>query len=514
MTPAATHPGRPHGPDGPHVVVVGGGLAGLAAALECADRGARVTILERRNRLGGLTWSFRHADRWVDNGQHVFLRCCDEYLGFLGRIGARGEVELPGRLDIPVVAPATRPGQPPRLGWLRRNDLPAPLHLAGSLLRYPHLPVSARLSAARAMLGLRRLDPGRDNLDGQTFASWLSRHGQTPETMSRLWDLITVPTVNLPAAEASLAMAAKVFQTGLLHESDAADIGWSRVPLGRLHGERAAAALDRAGVEVRLGVRVQAIEGTGTGSGPASGRAPRFSVMADGGQTDADAVIAAVPHDVAGSLLPPGTVAHQDRLQELGASPIVDVHLVFDRRVTDWPLMAGLGSPPLWVFDRTLSSEMTHEGDRQQYLAVSISAADEFIGRHPDELVQMVRAQLDRLLPGAARARLVDSLVTKERNATFRARPGTAALRPGAATTRPGLALAGAWTDTGWPATMEGAVRSGRAAANAVLAGSAGSAGSAVLAGSVAATGTTGTTGRDGRTSTTMPQPTDTEEVA
>ena len=131
---------------GRQVVVIGGGLAGLSAALECADRGAHVTLLERRNRLGGLTWSFRHSGRWVDNGQHVFLRCCHEYLAFLDRIGAGSEVELPDRLDIPVVAPAARPGGAPRLGRLRRSDLPAPLHLLGSLLRFPHLGVADRLA--------------------------------------------------------------------------------------------------------------------------------------------------------------------------------------------------------------------------------------------------------------------------------------------------------------------------------------------------------------------------------
>src|ERR1700722_18141959 len=143
---------------GRHVGVIGGGLAGLAAALECSDRGARVTLLERRNRLGGLTWSFPHAGHWVDNGQHVFLRCCHEYLSFLDRIGAASEVELPERLDIPVVAPAGENGGPPRRARLRRSDLPAPLHLLGSLLRYPHLPWPARLGLGRAVVALRRLD--------------------------------------------------------------------------------------------------------------------------------------------------------------------------------------------------------------------------------------------------------------------------------------------------------------------------------------------------------------------
>jgi squalene-associated FAD-dependent desaturase len=452
---------------GPHLVVIGGGLAGLAAALEGADRGARVTLLERRNRLGGLTWSFRHAGHWVDNGQHVFLRCCDEYLGFLDRIGAASDVELPDRLDIPVVAPATRPGGPPRLGRLRRSDLPAPLHLAGSLLRFPHLTVTARLGLGRAVLALRRLDLTDRALDEESFGAWLARHGQSPATVAALWDLITIPTVNLPAAEASLAMAAKVFQTGLLTDTRAGDIGWSRVPLGDLHGRRAAAALEKAGVQVHLEAAVHGVEPGADGAGS-------FTVHTGDGTFAADAVIMAVPHDVAGRLLPAGSVPNQARLGELGMSAILDVHLVFDRPVTRWPLLAGLDSPVQWVFDRTTSSGLSteaapHQGQQgQQYVAVSVSAADELLGRRPDDLAAWIATELARLLPEAAGARVLDALVTKERHATFRAVPGTAALRPPPGTARPGLAVAGAWTDTGWPATMEGAVRSGRAAAGAV----------------------------------------------
>jgi uncharacterized protein with NAD-binding domain and iron-sulfur cluster len=159
-------------------------------------------------------------------------------------------------------------------------------------------------------------------------------------------------------------------------------------------------------------------------------------------------------------------VPGSERWAELGSSAIVDVHLVFDRPVTGWELMAACGSPVQWVFDRTEASGMP-AGGGAQYLAVSLSAADEIMGRRPDELIDAAAAELRRLLPGARSARVVDALVTKERQATFRAGPGSAVLRPAASSGRPGLALAGAWTSTGWPATMEGAVRSGWAAADA-----------------------------------------------
>ncbi len=232
---------------GPTVVVVGGGLAGLSAALESADAGARVTLLERRHRLGGLTWSFEHRGRMVDNGQHVFLRCCEAYLGFLERIGAADDVELQDRLDVTALD-AGGPGGEPSRGRLHRNDLPAPLQLGWSLLRYRHLTPVERLRLGRAVLPLRRADLRDPALDQETFAGWLRRHGQSDHAIANLWDLICVATVNLPSSEASAAVAAMVFQVGLLTDPRAADIGWSRVPLGELHGRRAGEALAAAGV--------------------------------------------------------------------------------------------------------------------------------------------------------------------------------------------------------------------------------------------------------------------------
>ena len=455
---------------GPHVLVVGGGLAGISAALECADAGARVTLVERRTGLGGMTRSFRHGDMWLDNGQHVFLRCCTGYVSFLHRIGAAGDVELQDRLDIPVVAPAEVPGRRPVIGRLRRSGWPVPLHLASSLSRYPHLSVADRLRLGPAVIGLQRLKLGDPALDSVTFASWLRAHGQTDHAIGRLWDLITVPTVNLPAEKASLAMAAMVFKTGLLSDPSAADIGWSRVPLGRLHGERSSAALASAGVEVRTGERVRRVTPR-----PAGG----FDVAGDGWADSVAGVVIAVPHDEACTLLPPGSVDAQERLGDLGTSAIVDVHLLLDRQVADWPIMSAVGSTVQWVFDRTRSSGA---GDGQ-LLAVSLSAADDLLPHHPDEIVSDVKAELARLLPSFSRARVVDSIVTKERHATFAAVPGTAALRPGPAAALPGLAVAGAWTDTGWPATMEGAVRSGAVAARACLAGAGGNRRSLIGAG-------------------------------
>ncbi len=486
-------------PARPRFVVVGGGLAGISAALACADAGADVTLFEKRSRLGGLTWSFSHDGLVMDNGQHVFLRCCTAYLDFLHRIGSDGDVELQRRLDVTILRPAqkssgpagdptppagdptrpegdpTRPEGDPTRAVLRRDPLPAPLHLGRSLLRYGLLPVSARLSLGRAALPLSRLDLNDPALDQQTFASWLAQHGQSDAAVSALWDLICLPTVNLPATEASLSMAAKVFQTGLLTDAGAGDIGWSRVPLGVLHGERATAALRQSGVKVRLGEPVLSIrpnvatraDGAGDLGSWRSAWPPgqRFEVRTAGGSTAADGVVVALPHYCTEDVLPDGVLADGVRPSKLNSSPIVNVHVHFDRRVTDLAFLAGLETEAQWVFDRTASS-----GARDgQYLAVSISAADSYIGTRPEDLGPRVVASLRAILPAAKRASVLRTFVTKEHHATFRASPGAAVHRAATRTGLPGLVLAGAWTATGWPPTMESAVRSGLSAARAVL---------------------------------------------
>lgn len=455
----------------PEVVVVGGGLAGIAAALDCADAGAAVTLVDQRRHLGGLTWSFERAGRQIDGGQHVFLRCCSEYRRFLRRIGSDGDVYLQDRLEVTVLRPRPASGgeaarsrpQPPASGRLRRSRLPAPLHLAASLLAYPHLGPAERLRLVPAAMALRHLDLSDPALDEETFADWLGRHGQGPAALEALWDLVTLPTVNLSATQASAAMGAMVWKTGVLQRAGAADIGWSRIPLGVLHGQRAAAALHAAGVEVRLGEKVIGIEEVGKGP------APRWTVHTRGGPLAAKAVVVALGHLQAAHALPAGTLEHQDLLGELGVSPIIDVHLLYERPVTDLPIAAALGTTAQWIFDRTRSSGLSPGPRSPQYLAVSISGAAAHMAKRPGELAGEVAAEVATLLPAAKHVRVLDALVTKEKAATFAAVPGTAALRPRARTKREGLFVAGAWTDTGWPATMEGAVRSGRAAAAAVL---------------------------------------------
>ena len=501
------------------VVVVGGGLAGITAAIALSEAGADVTLAEAKPRLGGATSSFSRGGLMVDTGQHVFLRCCVAYRGLLARLGMTGAVTLQDRFDVTVLAPGGR-------ARLRRTALPGPLHLGKALLGYGFLSRAQRLSVARAALAMAALNPAREDLDRQRLGDWLAARGQDEQTRRLLWDLFTVSALNTAGDDANLALAATVVKTGLLGARDAADIGVPSIPLGQLHGQAAGALLTRLGAQVRLSAKVAGVEALSGGPG---GQGARFLVRlagrggGDGSRPDgagpggaepdgpepdgsgpggaerytagrhsagqvieADGVVLAVPAEVAarlapagavpgstvpGSTVPPSSVpANPDsgnagpgpaQWRELSTSPIVNVHVMYDRRVTRLPFAAAVNSPVQWVFDRTGPSGLRSG----QYLAVSLSAADDYVDVPASALRKQFLPAMADLFPAVHDARVTDFFVTRERRATLRQVPGCERLRPKAATALPGLVLAGAWTDTGWPDTMEGAVRSGLNAA-------------------------------------------------
>jgi squalene-associated FAD-dependent desaturase len=437
----------------PKIAVIGGGLAGITAAIALAESGADVTLLEARPRLGGATCSFNRDGLIVDTGQHVFLGCCSAYRGLLAKLGMTGHAPLQRRFDVTVLAPGA--GGQPSTARLRRTALPGPLHMLPALGRYPFLSRAERALVARPALAMRRVDPADPATDTQRFGDWLAAHGQSERARRALWDLFAVSALNIAGDDASLSLAATVIKTGLLGKNNAADIGVAALPLGELHGDAGATLLAKLGAQVALGAKVASIE-------PGDG----FRIhLAQGGEMTADAVVLAVPHEKAAPLIPPdtlpdGTVAGW---AGLGASPIVNVHVIYDRPVTDLPFAAAIDSPVQWVFDRTRISGLDRPG--QQYLALSLSAADEYADAPAARLREQFVPALAELFPAARHAQVTEFFVTRERRATFRQAPGSGALRPKTVTRRPGLVLAGAWTDTGWPDTMEGAVRSGLAAA-------------------------------------------------
>ncbi len=440
------------------IVVVGGGLAGLAAAVELADAGRQVTLLESRPRLGGATTSFTRDGLTLDTGQHVFLGCCTEYRDFLRVLGVDHLTDLQRRLDVPVLH--TEDGAV-RTARLRRSrlPLPPPLHLSGGLLRYGALPLADRMRSVPAVLALARLDQQDPAVDAQSFGSWLAAHGQRRESWPALWELLTVATLNASAEHASLALAAKVVRTGLLESADGADIGVSRVPLGKLHGAAAQAWLQARGAQVHTGVRVREVARSPQGWTVRTDDSGELATLT------ADAVVLAVPHDAVAALAPAEAGIDAQALHALGSRPIVNVHLFYDRVVCDEHLVAAIDSPAQWIFDRTAAA-----GYRDgQYLAVSLSDAAEWQTRTAAEIRELFVAEMARLLPRALPGRARKVLVTREPHATFDQGPGQLARRPANATQAPGLLIAGTWTRTGWPATMESAVRSGRTAAHELL---------------------------------------------
>jgi squalene-associated FAD-dependent desaturase len=447
------------------VAVIGGGLAGITAAIELREAGIGVTLLEARPRLGGATASFSRGDLMIDTGQHVFLRCCTSYAELLARLGMTGSVTIQDRFDVTVLSPRS-PGTRARLRRSGLPGLPAPLHLGASLAGYRFLSLPERLRVARAALALRWIDPAEPGLDAHRLGDWLAARGQDERARRKLWDLFIVSSLNIDGDEASVPLAATVLKTALLSGNSAADIGVPAVPLGELHGRAAAGLLGRLGAQVRLGAKATAVEPSRAG-----GFSVRVASGAEGAAGEqektisADGVILAVPAGAAARLAGAAGAVGAARWDDLGTSPIVNVHVVYDRQVTELPFAAAVDSPVQWVFDKTAASGLR----AGQYLAVSLSAADSYVDVSAAALREQFLPALEQLFPEAAGAHVTDFFVTRERRATFRQAPGCGALRPAAETSVPGLLLAGAWTDTGWPDTMEGAVRSGRTAAQELI---------------------------------------------
>lgn len=424
----------------------------MAAALRLARETPEVTLFERRPFLGGRAFSFRDPESGavVDNGQHVLVGACRRLRAFLARIGSPADAFMrQSVLGIPILDGAGR------AAMLSAARLPAPLHLAPALLRYRHLGLRDRLAVARDAAALARLDD-RAALEDVPLGEWLARRGASPRAIERFWEPLVTPALNARVAEANLPLSAFFLERALWGGASGGALWLPRLGLSEAIGEPGRRALDAAGVVVRAGERVESIV-------VENGRAVGVSL---GGNevVAADTVVSALPPRELDATLP-GTHGFDG----LGAAPIVNAFLWYDRAVADRPFAGTFGSPLQWVFDRERLLGADRSGG--PCLGVSLSAADEWIDLSKEEIADRLDEAVGRVFRRRRAARLLASAVVKEPRATFRAGPGCSRSRPGPRGPFEGLWLAGDWTDTGWPATMEGAVRSGEAAAAAALSG-------------------------------------------
>ena len=415
-----------------HVAVIGAGLAGLAAALDLKRHGCRVTLVERSRLLGGKTTSFMVGDQEMDSGQHAILGCYTSFLELAEELGMRGDLRLQERFEVLMLSGGGR-------SRLRALHLPAPLHLAIPFLGFRGLSLRARLQVVRALIAARRRHLGEDV---ETFAAWLTRHGQGAQARQGFWEPFLVPALNAPFDRVSAAAGLFVVRTALLGDRHAARIGYATVPLARF-AEHAAERCDDVRLRTALtGLRVE------------DGRL-RALVLGDA-EIEVDAAVLAIPPERLGRVT--GAEALRvEGLERFESQPIIDVHLWYDRSLGDLDFAAMTGSPVQWIFAKGPG-----------YLCCSLSSAAGLVARPEDQLVALADAELRSRLTELAGATLLRGVAIRDPDATFVPAPGLE--RPGPATALSNAFLAGCWTDTGWPATMEGAVRSGRAAARALLA--------------------------------------------
>jgi squalene-associated FAD-dependent desaturase len=450
---------------------VGGGLSGLATAvaLLSVPDGPSVELWERRAVLGGRAASSpgEHGEP-VDNCQHVLMGCCTSLWDFYGRLGVRERIRWVRRLNF-----LDREGG---LSTISGARLPAPLHLLPSLLQFGALGAGEKLAIARAMAVIARTSPeAAAALEAMPFSDWLRRMRQPPKAVSRFWRVVLVSALNEELARASTTAAFQIFRDGFLRHPRGYTVGIPTVPLGQLYEAPiarcfAAARSPRSAAGrlcLRMGARELVVEGG----------VVRGVRAADGTMAEAEHVVAAVPFDALAKLLPERWIGSEHggegpallrNLARLSHSPITAVHLWFDRPVTSLDHAVLLDRPVQWMFNKTIDYGLDPE--RESYLGLVTSASREWLPVPSGEILGVVRREVEEAFPGAREARLVRSAVVKEAKATFSVAPGVEALRPACRSPIRNLWLAGDWTQTGWPATMEGAVRSGYRCAEEIMA--------------------------------------------
>lgn len=448
MSPAAKRPS---------VAVVGGGLAGLAAACSLADAGYPVRLLERRPYVGGRASSYEHpgTGEVVDNCQHILLGCCTNLIALYRQLGVEDRIGWFDRITF------LEPGG--RSSVLQPGALPAPFHASLAFLRASALSMADKLAIARAMPAfLRGVPPDSE----ENFAGWLRRHGQTRRAIDRFWNPVLVSALNDDLDRVSVHYAGMVFRMAFLQSAQGGAMGIPQIPLSQLYGYALNYITERGGtVSLRTSVdRVARDPSTGG-----------WQLFAGDETVASDAVVFALPFEAMQKLLPglPDDAA-KDRvaasLRRFEHSPITGIHLWFDRAVTDIPHAVLLDTTIQWMYNKTLLQPETRRTGEGFYLELVVSASRSLVAKSRQEVIDLALAELAQFFPEVRRAQLLKAAVVKEVRATFSVTPGLEAFRPGPVTGWQGIYLAGDWTATGWPSTMEGAVRSGFLAAEAISA--------------------------------------------
>ena len=443
------------------MIVIGGGLAGLSAGVALAEAGWRVRLFEQRPFLGGRATSYVLPDgEHVDNCQHVTLGCCTNLEDFYQRVGSVGKIKFFDRLVF----------QDPqgRIGEMEAGILPAPFHMTGSFAGFAPLSFADKRSIAWAMLDILRGKGRTADLDepgGISMLEWLKRRKQTPGAIERFWRVVLVSALDEELDKTDARFGVDVFWKGFLSNRTGYRMGVPSVPLAELY-DGCKAEIEKRGGEVNLRMPVRTIH---VENGAVAG------VEFDGGrQETADAFVFALPHPAMAELASDEMKRLEPRLAELekiGVAPITGVHFWFDREVMKEPFVTLLDTTTQWIFNKTALYGASNGSGKEkgQYLQLVISASYDLLQKPRQEIIDLCLQEVRQALPAAREAKLVKATVIKEAAATFSPQPGVDRWRPTQETKIRGMFLAGDWTATGWPATMEGAVRSGYLAAEAVL---------------------------------------------
>ncbi len=424
----------------PSAIVVGGGLAGLASAAALGDAGFDVDLFEARGFLGGRASSYplnTSGDReTIDNCQHVLLRCCVNLLDFYRRLGVSDRIRF--HREYHFIEPGGR------ASIMRAGFLPKPLHFTGSFLGMRCFGRRDKIAIVRGLLAIRAERARRADLDRITMLDWLREKRQTPRAIERFWRQALVSAVNEDLDRMAAAHGFQVLWLGFLASRNGYEMGVPAVPLGDLYSPQAWERIGNVRLHLRCPVDRLLLENSEV-----------KGVFSRGLERRADYYVLAVPFERVGALLPQLGID----VSRFSHSPITGIHLWFDRQITDLPQATLLDRTIQWVFNK----------DAGRYLQVVVSASRSLLEMSRGEIVDLAARELAEFFPAAREAKIEKAHVVKEVRATFSAQPGLEALRPNATTLFPNVFLAGDWTRSGWPATMEGAVRSGYIAAEAIV---------------------------------------------